>query len=90
MRQTPSRDTKGETMKAYGMTAQELREIADAVATVEAYAGARLHPQEVGDVLGLYYKEDGAGVLDVACARLALALGDDRPEFRATLERVGR
>ncbi len=77
-------------MKAYGMTAQELRELVDAVALVEAQTGERLEPQEVGDVLGFFYSEEGARPIDGAAALLAIALGDDRPEFYTTLARIGR
>ena len=87
-------------MKAHGLTAQEMRELVDAVAFIEAHTGERLEPQEVGDVLG-FFCDDGAGgeylgdqteltrKLNAAGAIIALALGDDRPEFHAMIEKGG-
>jgi len=88
MRQTPNSTKKGETMKAYGMTAQELRDLADAVAIVEEASGARLE-SDIGGVLGFYYNEGGTRPVDVAIARIALALGDDRPEFHEMIQKGG-
>lgn len=76
-------------MKAYGMTAQELRELADAVAIVEDTSGARLE-SDIGGVLDFYYSEEGTRPIDGAVARIAIALGDDRPEFYTTIARIGR
>ena len=70
-------------MKVYGIKAQELRDLVDAVALVEKEMGERLEPQDVGDVLGFLYSEGDNSPLGVAIARIALALGDDRPEFHA-------
>ena len=87
-------------MKAHGLTAQEMRDLVDAVAFVEAHTGERMEPQEVGDVLG-YYCDDGNALnyrgeetdhtrkLNAAGAIIALALGDDRPEFYAMIEKGG-
>ena len=82
------------------MTAQELRDLTDAVAFIEAHTGERLEPKEVGDVLG-YYCDDGNPLnyrgdetdyirkLNAAGAVIALALGDDRPEFHAMIQKRG-
>ena len=85
-------------MKAYGITAQELRDLVDAVGIIEAHTGERLLPHEVGDVLG-YYCDDGnplnyrgeeenARKINAAGALIAIALGDDRPEFRQMIEKA--
>ena len=74
-------------MKAYGLTVQEIRELVDAVAIVEDASGLEFE-EDTGGVLANYYSEEGLRRIDLACARLALALGDDRPEFRRTLERA--
>lgn len=74
-------------MKAYGLTVQEIRELVDAVAIVEDASGLEFE-EDTGGVLANHYNAEGLRRIDVACARLALALGDDRPEFRRTLERV--
>jgi hypothetical protein len=89
MRQTPNSIKKGETMKAYGITAEDLRDLVDAVAIVEKYNGERLE-EDMGGVLDFFYHEEGLRPLDAAVARIAIALGDDRPEFYTTLARVGR
>lgn len=86
-RQTPSSIRKGEIVKAYGLTVEEIRELVDAVAIVEEASGVQLE-EDTGGILAHYYNEQGLRPLDLACARLALALGDDRPEFRETLARA--
>jgi len=87
-------------MKAHTLTAQELRDLVDAVGFIENHTGARLEPQEVGDVLG-YYCDDGNPLryrgtpddythkLNKAGAIIALALGDDRPEFHEMIQKGG-
>jgi hypothetical protein len=65
------------------MTMQEIREIVDAVDTIEEVTGEKLLPVDVGDVLALLMVEGGNDAVSIACARIAIALGDDRPEHVA-------